>query len=557
MKKTIISIFILATLGLTFFLYNVNASKPKAPKNVSYEIDKTTINPGQQLDNSKDWYKDAIFYHLWVKAFNDGKYEDGIGDIPGIIKKLDYLNDGNPNTNTDLGITAIWLSPIFECGYKGENMHGYDTTDYFNINDRFGKKKDLEKLLIEAHKRGIRLVFDFIPNHTSVNNKWFKEHPEWFVWSKNPSKKWGYAWGGGRWTNVWARQDDKYYYGVFGGLMPDLNYKRKEVKTAVKNVLKYWLDRGFDGARLDAVRFLWENGPGKQGDQPQTHKIIQDFRKFVDKYPGNKMIVAEAWNDEEPKTIKDYYGNGKNEVNMSFDFEYAYAVSRVVNFDKTVAKKKDPYYIIDLMKWEKEAFPVGARSATFITNHDKVESRPFTAYDENKAKCIQAAALNILSHGTPFVYYGNEIGMQGDMKHDINLRQNFDWEEQEDQADESDSIFTWYKSLIKARHTYSSLRRDFIIKNEGREDRVIVILRHDKKTSEYTAIAYNVSDETKSSTVDLGIGNNQPVSAIIGETKGVNSMSGTKYTFKDIPAHGVRVLYIGDNTKSNIISDFD
>ena len=142
---------------------------------ISEEIAKhLEIKPSS--DNSlkvdKDWYKDAIFYHIWVRAFSDSD-GDGYGDLKGIIQKLDYLNDGNPDTKTDLGIDAIWLSPIFESYNKGRTMHAYDTIDHYKINEKFGSNEDMDTLLKEAHKRGIKVIFDYIPNHISSFHPWF------------------------------------------------------------------------------------------------------------------------------------------------------------------------------------------------------------------------------------------------------------------------------------------------------------------------------------------------------------------------------------------------
>ena len=159
-----------------------------------YPVDKYNLKPGNQMENASDWYKSAVFYHIWVRAFNDAKYDDGLGDLKGITKKMGYLED--------LGITAIWLSPIFDCGKKKSSIHGYDVTDFYSLNDRFGTKEDLEDLLEEAHDRGIRVIFDFPLNHTSTKHKWMEEKPGWYIWSKETPEHWGFPWGGGNSYNA-------------------------------------------------------------------------------------------------------------------------------------------------------------------------------------------------------------------------------------------------------------------------------------------------------------------------------------------------------------------
>ena len=178
----------------------------------------------------------------------DGVYGDGIGDLPGLESRLDYLQS--------LGVNALWLSPIFECAYKGDNMHGYDTTDYYAINDRFGQKQDLKALIDDVHSRGMRILFDFVPNHTSTQHAWFTDraaHPGWYVWAGSPPAGWGYPWGGGSPSDVWRYSGGSYFYSAFGvDSMADLNYENASARAAIQDVERYWLDRGFDGMRVDA-----------------------------------------------------------------------------------------------------------------------------------------------------------------------------------------------------------------------------------------------------------------------------------------------------------------
>ncbi|HOV14835.1 MAG TPA: alpha-amylase family glycosyl hydrolase, partial [Spirochaetota bacterium] len=389
------------------------------------------------LSNKKEWYKEAIFYHIWVKGFSDSD-GDGIGDIKGIINKLDYLNDGKSETTNDLNIDAIWLSPIFECSYKGSNMHGYDTTDFYKINPLFGTESDIENLLTEAHKRGIKVIFDFVPNHISSSHAWFVnaknglDKKEWFIWDKEPSTEWEAAWGGGNWRNVWAASSNgEYYYAAFSNSMPDINFANIDARSEIIKVLIYWLNKGFDGTRLDAIRYVFEDGPKKQADVKNTHLYLKELRKIVDKYDdlgSSKMMVGEVWTETE--IIKDYYGNGKDELNMCFDFPFANIVYSAIS-----SGNNGLLLLKNLFDYQKTNYPEGYHMANFLSNHDNVVSRPFSLYSGNIDKVNLSTSLLLLSEGTPFIYYGNEIGMAGISGNDINLRQPFLWDEVDKQKD--------------------------------------------------------------------------------------------------------------------------
>ena len=218
MKKIIIFIYFLIFL-LSFSEYEENYFK-----NIK------AISPEKEtsLIGNSDWYKDVVFYHIWIKAFNDSN-KDRIGDIKGVTEKLDYLSD--------LGIKAIWISPFLDCAFKGEEMHGYDTIDFYNVNKKFGTKEDLKEMLIEAHKRNIRVIFDFVPNLTSELHPWFVnakaggDKKSWYVWEKEPEQSWDKPWGGGNMQDVWNKWGDEYYYSAYNGMMPDLNFRNQDAKA--------------------------------------------------------------------------------------------------------------------------------------------------------------------------------------------------------------------------------------------------------------------------------------------------------------------------------------
>src|SRR6266576_3795424 len=191
-----------------------------------------------------DWYKDAVVYHLWVASFRDSD-KDGVGDLKGIIEGLDTLKD--------MGITCLWLSPFFKSSSNARNLHGYDVIDHYSADPRLGANDDAKTLVREAHARGIRLIFDFVPNHLSSRHPWFIESRDrnspkrdWFVWrDARPENGWTSS---GR--STWQAADGAFYYAVFGGGMPDLNHRNADVRLEIAKAARHWLDLGFDGLRV-------------------------------------------------------------------------------------------------------------------------------------------------------------------------------------------------------------------------------------------------------------------------------------------------------------------
>lgn len=513
----------------------------------AYPVDTTTIAPGQQLESPARWYDDAVIYQVWVRAFADGAYGDGIGDLAGVAGKLDYLQG--------LGVDTVWLSPIFECAYKGPNLHGYDTTDYYAVNDRFGTKADLKALLDAAHGRGMRVIFDFVPNHTSTVHPWFTGPTSrtWYVWQDSLPAGWGYPWGGGDSSSVWTSQGGAYYYTAFGGGMADLNYYNPEVRAELQKVVAYWLDRGFDGMRVDAVRYLCESGPGQQADTADTHARLQEFRSVLDSYlaAGNahprpsgdpskysgKMMVAEAWTDA-PR-IGAYFGTGSNEFQMCLDFNAPWAVFNAINGG-------DATQVTSLWEYERDHYPAGFRMASFDSNHDNVISRPGSQYGGNRARIILAEALNLLAPGTPILYYGNEVGMTGVAGNDLDLRQPMDWAAAAAQASQPDSIFSWCKYFIQARKAYPALRGGFATLATDAGVKILACLR--SAGSERVAVVANLTASPQTfNLTDLatkGVAAGTTVSPILGTVNNSSWVDGA-YRVATLPPYGVRVLHLG------------
>ena len=249
--------------------------------------------PQPSETSGKDWWNTSTFYEIFVRSFKDSN-GDGIGDFKGITSQLDYLNDGDPNSHSDLGISGIWLMPIM----PSPSYHGYDVIDYMSVNPQYGTMADFKELVQECHKRGIRVIIDFVINHTSSENPWFKQavagnkgFENWYVWSDSQPRESG-PWG----ENVWHKASNgRYYYGVFTADMPDLNYRNPMVTQMMEMVTKYWLeDVGLDGFRVDAARYLFEDGVSKQ-DTKDTIEWFQNWRSYLKPINPQAFTVGEVW----------------------------------------------------------------------------------------------------------------------------------------------------------------------------------------------------------------------------------------------------------------------
>lgn len=457
------------------------------------------------------WWRGAVFYEIFVRSFNDSD-GDGIGDLQGLIDKLDYLNDGDPNGGDDLGVDAIWLMPI----NASPSYHGYDVTDYQAVNPDYGTLETYDKLIEEAHKRGIRVITDFVLNHSSSQHPWFldaKSGPDaakraWYSWRDTPPEGWKRPWDG---ASVWYKSGDSYYYALFWSEMPDLNLGNPEVEKAMTDAARFWLKRGQDGFRVDAVRHLFESPEGKLADYEANHPFLGRFRKVLDAEYPKAMMVAEAWSGAEDQVA--YYGDG-DEFHLGFSFETA---------DKLKAAVKDGVRS-ELNQLLDKVPTVFAKDpgfeAPFLTNHDM--PRIMRQLDGDAAGMRLAAALLMAWEGTPFVYYGEEIGMQGGAGGgDENKRTIMRWNQEgpgfgfttgtpwyavPDEApktavaaqnDDEGSLLKLYRRLIALRHgspalKWGALRRVEVDGSKGavaflREapaQRVLVVVNLDREPSE-------------------------------------------------------------------------
>ena len=401
MRNSIISVF--------FILLFINCSKESELNDSLNEPEPIieTPAPTEEIIPTNIWWNDAVFYEIFVRSFSDSD-GDGIGDLNGIINKLDYLNDGNPATDTDLGVTAIWLMPIF----PSPSYHGYDVTDYRTINPDYGTLEDFRNLVTQAHARGIKIVIDFVANHTSDLHPWFaassqnQSKRDWYVWESSHPNFNG-PWG----QNVWHLRNNSYYYGIFWHGMPDLNFKNEEVTTEIKDVVRYWYeDIGVDGFRIDAVKHWIEEG-NQQDNSPATLAWWRDFYQYQKSINPSLMTVGEAWTSTQ--NIIPY---GDNRLDYCFEFDLATSIINSINSESIDELRSK----INQVASNYKPFQYG----TFLTNHD--QNRVYNQLNKSTAKAKLAASILLSLPGIPYLYYGEEIGMEG-IKPDEDIRRPMQW----------------------------------------------------------------------------------------------------------------------------------
>jgi len=385
--------------------------------------------PATALDGDELWYKDAIIYQLHVKAFADSN-SDGIGDFAGLTEKLDYLQD--------LGVTALWLLPFYPSPGRDD---GYDIADYGAINPDFGTMKDFRRFIVEAKRRGLRVITELVINHTSDQHDWFKRarrsDPKssarnWYVWSDTDQK---YA--GTRiiftdteksnWT--WDPEAGQFYWHRFFSHQPDLNFDNPRVVSALVQVMKRWLDAGVDGFRLDAIPYLCERDGTNNENLPETHAIIKRFRAELDAYAKGKVLLAEA--NQWPEDVQEYFGQA-DECHMAYHFPLMPRIYMAI-------AQEDRFPITDILRQTPD-IPANCQWALFLRNHDEltlemvtdverdylwstyandprarinlgIRRRLAPLMDNDRRKIELMNSLLLSFPGTPIIYYGDEIGM--------------------------------------------------------------------------------------------------------------------------------------------------
>ena len=356
------------------------------------------------------WYRDGVFYEIFVRSFQDSD-GDGVGDLRGVRQRLDYL--------ADLGVTALWLMPI----HPSPSTHGYDVTDYRGVNPEYGALEDVLALVQDATTRGIRITIDLVVNHTARTHPWFvkgKRGPDraesrWYVFrdtAPSPAEGWGKPWGGA--GDVWHPAGPRWYYGLFSPDMPDLNLTEPAVREELTSIAKLWVGRGLSGFRLDAARYLVETGPGPgQADVQATHAFWRELRAALG---DDVVLIGEVWTDF--PTSASYLGAG-DELQMVFGFDRAEAL-------RTALRLGTAAPLAAALCTELSAAPTGA-VGSFASNHDLDRLATEVGGDADALRL--GATLLMTLPGTPFLYYGQELGLRtGSGQGDIGKRLPMRWD---------------------------------------------------------------------------------------------------------------------------------
>jgi alpha-glucosidase len=490
------------------------------------------------------WYQHAVFYEIYPRSFMDSN-GDGIGDLNGITSKLDYLKT--------LGIDAIWIAPCFP---SPQVDFGYDVSDYQNIDKMYGTLADFDKLQKLGQEHGIKIIFDFVVNHTSDQHPWFvdsrssrtAEKRDWYVWrdgkGTNPPNNWLAVFGGSAWQ--WDEKTKQYYYHYFYPQQPDLNWRNPAVVSAMNGTTEWWYRRGVAGFRLDAVDSLFEDpnlhddpvlpGQNAYGDPqvehkytqklPEVHLALKGLRAIADQY--HAVLIGETWTDNVAQ-LRTYYGSAHDELQMPMDLML------------TTMKFSAPVFREHL----KQVDSSGEWPVWVIGNHDILRSwNRYGDGQHNDQIAKDMAAMYLTLRGTPILYYGEEIGMRNndpqrreDVKDPIGRlgwpkekgrdgeRTPMQWNDEpnagfttgipwnaipvtyktynvEDEAKDPNSILNWYKALLALRHTDPALLDGVYIPLNESDAEVLSYLR---KASGYSVlVAINMSAVPRAVHFDLG-----------------------------------------------------
>ncbi len=488
------------------------------------------------------WYDHAVIYEIYPRSFQDSN-RDGIGDLNGITARLDYIKR--------LGVDAIWITPFF----PSPNVDfGYDVADYTNVAPEYGTLQDWDRLVAEAKKRDIRILVDFVLNHTSDQHPWFQEsrssrdNPkrDWYVWKSGPRPgepptHWTSIFGGYTWT--WDAKTQQWYYHMFAPQQPDVNWRNPELKKAMLDVVRFWLDHGASGFRLDATPYLFEDPawpddphPPQAGapaalepynsGRPENHDVLREMRKILDGYPNNPVLLGES----STATIEDLakvYGQNRDEIQLPMDFLFG----NLTVLDAAVFKKQ-----VDAAQLQLG----GETPVFFFSSHD--HPRQWSVFGDGKNNDQIAkltSALTLTQRGCVLLYYGEEIGMEtmpsGELKlvptspkrpraddrdgertpmqWDASVNAGFSkgspWLPVEtayqrynvatEMKDEG-SLYSWYAKLLRLRHENASMRDgSYVALESGNRD--VFAFGRKAGANELALIVLNTSPKPQSVTI--------------------------------------------------------
>ncbi|WP_438351910.1 alpha-amylase family glycosyl hydrolase [Paenibacillus sp. FA6] len=481
----------------------------------------TAISPRMdQIDEQPS----TVYYEVFVRSFYDSD-GDGIGDLRGVIEKLDYLNDGDPSTTDDLGVGGIWLMPIL----SSPSYHGYDVTDYRIVNPDYGTVEDLTTLIDEAHKRGIKVIMDLVVNHTSKEHPWFKDSAEgerssyrdWYVWAEDQNReRSGISAASG--DNPWYEANGKHYMGIFWDGMPDLNFDNVAVRTEMKEIGQYWLKLGLDGFRLDAAKHIFEDlvSDKDKGTEAKNIAWWQEFRSSMNEINPEAYIVGEVW-ENSIASVAPYLDKA---FDSGFNFSLAESIMNSVKSerDNNLAFTLERTYKLFSTKSEGKFI-----DAIFLTNHD--QNRVMSQLDGNVDHTKMAASILLTLPGNPFIYYGEEIGMLG-AKPDEQIREPMIWYEDgakgkgqttwerliyntgddshsvELQMKDKDSVWTHYRELITWRNEISPLHDGDIQYYDTGNAQILSYVR--RTQADVALVVHNLSGEEQEVKIDTAQGEN-------------------------------------------------
>lgn len=378
------------------------------------------------------WWHKSVVYQIYPKSFNDTT-GSGEGDIKGIIEKLDYLKE--------LGIDVIWLTPMYK---SPQADNGYDISDYYNIDPNYGTMEDFEKMLEEAHKRNIKIVMDIVVNHSSTENEWFKksengdeEYKDFYIWKdpvdgKEPTN-WESKFGGNAWK--YSEKRKQYYLHLFDVTQADLNWENEKVRKTVYEMIKFWLNKGVDGFRLDVInliskdqRFLNDDGSDTKfvpdgrryyTDGPRIHEFLKEMNKEA--FGGGELITVGEMSSTSIDNCIKYSNPDEKELSMTFSFHHL-----KVDYPNGEKWTKAPFDFIQLKKilskWQIEMYNGNGWNATFWNNHDQPRALSRFGNDKEYHKESAKMLATVLHglQGTPYVYQGEEFGMTNPYFNDIN-----------------------------------------------------------------------------------------------------------------------------------------
>lgn len=393
------------TMGMACLL----AATAMSPMTASAQED--AAMPAATKPAAEPWWKHAVIYEIYPRSFQDSD-GDGIGDLRGITSRLDYLQS--------LGLDAIWITPFF----KSPNADfGYDVSDYTAIDPQYGTMADWDTLVAEARRRGIRVMVDLVVNHSSAQNAWFRESrssrtnpkADWYVWRDGtpdtPPTNWKSIFGGPSWT--WDPTRKQWYYHIFLSEQPDLNWENPGLRKAMFDVVRFWLDHGAAGFRLDATPYLFEDtnwpqdpDPGVDpvwlkpynSQLPGTNQVLREMRKVVDAYPGDPILLGES-STRSIEQLRAVYGKNKDEIHLPMNF----LIGNITKLDAAEFKRR----------YDEAATKLdGLTPVQFFSNHD--HPRQWSEFGDgmnNDRIAKLSAALTLLNPGVALLYYGEEIGM--------------------------------------------------------------------------------------------------------------------------------------------------